>query len=393
MERQDTMQINELTNLILELLESKRIDALVDKHPDLKIAVDAGIKNVQYLNWIIKNGGGEPIQDIVGVVKVFDANRRRLKDMGKSSDIYSYESPGDIRRAFEELDTSEVDDEVKASETDTLGTFGDWTVVMPHSIQSSCAWGAGTTWCTAATKTQNMFLSYVGRKNEDIILYYLIQSGQSTRINPNSKISVGFINGNPVLKGEDGGVTVNADNEGLTDADLREILGSDYQSIMDAMIKHAQEIKGTHPAKKQMERAAKDVGFFKSIIKKMKSDTLFDFFNQLKEYNPSEEVMAFEPEILRIASTSPTEVVRQMVADNPSTPPEALVKLAGDSNFFVRTGVANNPSAPPEALVKLAGRKRFRNVVANNPSYQAIQQKGELNEMLRWKKLAGIRRS
>jgi hypothetical protein len=98
----------------------------------------------------------------------------------------------------------------------------------------------------------------------------------------------------------------------------------------------------------------------------MKSDTLFDFFNQLKEYNPSEEVMAFEPEILRIASTSPTEVVRQMVADNPSTPPEALVKLAGDSNFFVRTGVANNPSAPPEALVKLAGRKRFRNVVLSS---------------------------
>jgi hypothetical protein len=47
--------------------------------------------------------------------------------------------------------------------------------------------------------------------------------------------------------------------------------------------------------------------------------------------------------------------VRQAVASNPSTPPEALEKLAEDSVSDVRRAVASNPAAPAEALERLAG--------------------------------------
>ena len=186
-------------------LEGKAED-LIQRFPELQPAYDMGIRNPQYLQWIQKRRAGEPVEDVAGLVKKFDTVKDRLKEAGKSPDIYAYKTAGLLRQAIEELPDSKSSErrKLKQEETTYLGTFGDWLVAMPHTRESSCRLGKGTTWCTAATKTQNLFLSYVARDKQNIILYYLIKKGGDSRRDPTAKISVGFINGEPYLEGTDG---------------------------------------------------------------------------------------------------------------------------------------------------------------------------------------------
>ena len=86
-------------------IEGKAED-LIQKFPELQPAYDAGIKNVQYLNWIRKRRAGEPVEDIVGVVIAFDKQKQRLKAKGKSPDIYAYKTPAILRQTIEELGAS-----------------------------------------------------------------------------------------------------------------------------------------------------------------------------------------------------------------------------------------------------------------------------------------------
>lgn len=61
--------------------------------------------------------------------------------------------------------------------------------------------------------------------------------------------------------------------------------------------------------------------------------------------------------------------VREAVADNPRTPPPALLELAGDDDPWVRSSAASNPNTPVEALVRLAGDEEvlIRIAVARSP--------------------------
>lgn len=42
---------------------------------------------------------------------------------------------------------------------------GKWLVIVPHTMESSCYYGKGTQWCTAATESYNYFNSYNERGN------------------------------------------------------------------------------------------------------------------------------------------------------------------------------------------------------------------------------------
>ena len=103
----------------------------------------------------------------------------------------------------------------------------------------------------------------MARNRSDIVLYYIIKKGANPRDDPYAKMSVGYVNGVPQLRGENGGVSVNVKNVGLGVEDLEEELGAEYEQIMAAMNKHAGAIEGKHPAKRQMEDAAKSLDLFK----------------------------------------------------------------------------------------------------------------------------------
>jgi hypothetical protein len=275
-------------------LEGKAED-LIERFPELQPAYDVGIRNPQYLQWIQKRRAGEPVEDVAGLVKQFDAVKNRLKQAGKSPDIYGYKTAGLLRQAIEDLGASKSSERrrLKQEETTYLGTFGDWLVAMPHTRESSCQLGKGTTWCTAATETQNLFLSYVARDKQNIILYYLIKKGGDSRRDPTAKISVGFVNGEPYLEGTDGHITVDAANKGYTESELRSVLGDQYDPIMDAMKAHAAKIAGRHPAKQQLIDIAQsdDPRKFDVAVRGMEGEELTDFMTSILRLNPSAQIL------------------------------------------------------------------------------------------------------
>jgi hypothetical protein len=361
------MNLKQIIKEEYRLYTEGKAEDLVEKFPELQPAYEAGIKNPQYLQWIQKRRAGEPVEDIIDIVKRFDELKPRLA----KKDIYAYKNPGELRIAIENLGASKRTQKraekqrLTAEETTILGTFGDWIVAMPHTVESSCQLGKGTTWCTAATQSQNLFLSYVGRGDEDIILYYIMKKGANPRKDPTAKLSVGFVNGEPVLDGKYGGITVDAENNGITKEALTRILGDQFGPIMSAMKENASSISGKHPAKKQLEKIAKskDPSVIDKYTKGMGIRERGDFLSLIMDKEPSLQVW------IKLSEDNDAGV-REAVARNRSTPPEVLVKLSEDENEYVRRAVARNPSTPPEVLVKLSEDEdvRLRRAPANNRS-------------------------
>jgi len=91
---------------VSQILEEGQAENLIKKFPELELAYEEGIKNPQYLMWIAKRRGGEPVMDIVDIIRVFDKNKNRIKQKGLSPDIYSYKTPGSLRTMLEELGDS-----------------------------------------------------------------------------------------------------------------------------------------------------------------------------------------------------------------------------------------------------------------------------------------------
>lgn len=369
---------SELRQIILQVLISEgQAEDLLSKFPELQSAYDSGITSPQYLQWIQKRRGGEPVDDIVGVVQAFDTAKPRLKSKGISTDIYAYKTPGVLRQALEDLGGSKGVESrrLKDEETTYLGTFGDWVVAMPHTRESSCQLGKGTTWCTAATQSQNLFLSYTAFDDKDIVLYYIIKKGVDSRKDPTAKLSVGFMEGKPVIDGRSGGLSVDANNKGLTSDRLSQILGDQFEPIMRAMKANTDLIGGKHPAKAQMSAIAmsKDPDAISAYIQGLDGQAKEQFaYKVIDNEQTDTEVLiklssdddqyvrgvvassdSTPPEVLMKLSNDEFERVRDIVAENPSTPPETLIKLSNDKSFMVRRGVAVNPSTPPEVLMKL----------------------------------------
>jgi hypothetical protein len=361
------MNLKQIIKEEYKLYTEGKSEDLVEKFPELQPAYEAGIRNPSYLQWIQKRRAGEPVEDIIDIVKRFDELKPRLA----KKDIYAYKNPSELRIAIENLGASKRTQKraekqrLTAEETTILGTFGDWIVAMPHTVESSCQLGKGTTWCTAATQSQNLFLSYVARGYEDIILYYIMKKGANPRKDPTAKLSVGFVNGEPVLDGEKGGITVDAANNGITKEALTRILGDQFGPIMSAMKENASSVSGKHPAKKQLEKIAKskDPSVIDKYTQGMEEDEKLDFIELIIDKEPSSQVW------IKLSEDEVVDI-RKTVANNPSTPPEVLVKLSGDKEYLVREEVAANPSTPPEVLVKLSEEEKagVLRAVAYNPS-------------------------
>ena len=128
----------------------------------------------------------------------------------------------------------------------------------------------------------------------------------SCMANNDSRLSIGFHRGVPVLDGQSGGLSVDASNAGLTANDLKSdnCLGEHYDKIMSIIKAEAAVIGSNHPAKEAMRRAAKDILYLKSIIKDYEEEAKRDFVKQVarSSYPKSTEVKEFtgfyEPRLL-----------------------------------------------------------------------------------------------
>ena len=288
-------------------LEEGKADDIIAKYPNLKPAFDAGIKKPQQLNWMAKRLGDTSIEDAVDAIKAFDKAKAALKAKKKNTDIYGYKTVQDLKDIVSSIGPSRSQKDTKLEKERILvGEFGDWKVELPLTTQSACHIGKGTTWCTAATKVKNMFLHYT---EQGVILFHITERGVDPTEDAMAKLSIGFINGKPVLGGQTGGVSVNARNEGLTIADLLNLFQSQYSPIMDAMQAQVDKLGGVHPAmgekeeriRKQKEeilngaeRAAKDLELhqeFYERIQTMMPELRIDYLEKLFASEPVPEVV------------------------------------------------------------------------------------------------------
>ena len=374
-----------LKQLILEVLdEGKQERKWVKLQPEEEqeswlSAEQKGLK-LSDLAWIKKVRGGEPIEDIIGDVLYFRKQdiQKKLKDNGFETNLSTkhYKSVTDLRRLL--MDTQEADDlDSKddnalqdSNQVQTLGKVGKWSILMPITQKGSIACDISTkdtTWCTTKSKGQNLFYSYVGRKDEDIILFYVMDYSRTPNLtgkDADARLSIGFLNGQPVLKGQSGGLSVNAENNGVTEAGLRAYLGSDYDRIMSILQDKANEVGTDHPAKLMFKKAAQNPRLLKKLVKDYKPEEKLDFYNQVLE---QEDI---SPGVLLFLSRDESIEIRQIVAKNPSTPPEALLVLSKDEAIIIRRIVAENPNTPIQVLLDLSKDKvvGVRSSVASNPN-------------------------
>ena len=256
-------------------------------------------------------------------------------------------------------------------ESDRVGKVGPWNLWMPTTKERSCKIAGydpvtrqpKTTWCTARMAGSNLFYNYIGRPGTNMTLFYVIKDNPT---DDEDWLSVGFIDGEPVLEGEYGGISVDRANAGLTERSLEVALGPDHDEIIEVLTEKNESLGGVHPARAKIGAAAKSLKDLNYLIKSLSKDEAADIIGMvIKEPNISPEVLVF------LSGDKDTKV-RRVVASNTSTPAETLQVLAHDLNSEVRMDVVSNLSASSETLQEF-----FRNnkddtkilrKVASNPS-------------------------
>ena len=112
-----------------------------------------GVTQKQQVFWIARQHKktGEPIEDIIPIVKKFEKYRQSKNVTGKDADINAYKNVGDLNRVITYIEMPEWKKGLDfKAEVDTLGTFGEWTILFPKTIRGSMACDPNdiTSWCT-----------------------------------------------------------------------------------------------------------------------------------------------------------------------------------------------------------------------------------------------------
>ena len=340
-------------------------EELIKAYPNLKDQITQ--LPIKYVSWLITRFSKQakvkeihPIEDAIETLKKFSAKEQGISQKYKTDQDFSqrinssfpnkkWSNPVDINSM--DIDTLEkiiqlysfkkqrFDIKDKPINADKVWAKGDWVAWMPHDRESSCQLGGIdpntgeplTTWCTARTTGSNLFYNYVARSGENIILYYIINNKFDPRSEPNSRLSIGFVNNEPVLEGQSGHVSVNAKNEGLTKASLDNILGRALANeLLEVLSKHSAKLEGKHPSKKVIEQAALDLSVFKSITSGLGKEERLDLVKIILNQDK------ISPSVLAFLAKDENSDVRYSVARNTSAPSEVLAFLAKDKNSNVR---------------------------------------------------------
>ena len=250
---------NKIEDLKQKYSESD-VNSLISSIPKLQ-------KSPTLLSYILKIKGSEPIEDVIPTLKLFFSRGNQLK----INDLTKYKSISDLRAALDsELKKKNEIKSVKSSESTKIYEDSEILVIFPHTTESSCLYGKGTTWCTAATESGNMFLSY-SAGNNNTFLYYIIQKQENPLKNPNAKLSVRIQDGE-IQYGENGGLSVNSRNEGINKKDLKRILGDRFSNIMHLIQIHYEGVKEKHPAKTEIQGYTQNLVLLKQKLSSFKQE-------------------------------------------------------------------------------------------------------------------------
>lgn len=323
--------------LSAEMLEEFRIKATSGKHIIQWFLTR--IKEIPNLSW-------RSIQeDYLPLLKLYIKNTSILKPLEE------YKSLSDLHYDIDSKKTT-ITKEASNEEKDVFYRENGWELAMPHTTEASCDLGAGTTWCTArkGEGEQNLFLNYVGMPSSRTVLFYVLKTDSDPIKNPWSKLSVGFINGEPAFNRGFGTETVNAANESLTEDKFFKLLGTPTAiNFLEKMKERINQISGKHPASKEWEVLAQNPEKLKQKMDSFrKPELLEDFLRNILS------VKTITPEVLSLLASNKDEYIRERVAANENTSTKTLQQLSTDDKYNVRLRVASNVKTSPQTLIELA---------------------------------------
>ena len=375
------------------LLEDKIQDLVdADQTGSLQTARDQGITNIAGLMWLKamidqrKVGpGAEPVEDVLPIMLAFfkQGTADRLKKANYPTDIMKYKNPGELRMAIGSLGTSRGEQErtIKTAQTSVVYESPNFLVVMPHTTDSACYYGKGTTWCTAATTGANLFLSYVG-SNRGIILYHILKMGGDSRVDPYAKINLATLKGEPHFSAQSGGLSVDAKNNGLTRQKFDEALGEEADDILAAIVQHAATV-GDHPAKKEVDASVQSLAAWKKATAKLGPDEFSHYmYSTLKDRAAAKEVLL---DILNDPRTRPYD--KKVVYSNENFDDDMLLQaLEGAKDLYqpedssLAYGAVNKKNTTTDFLNKASkifstkkNGKAFMEMIYQNPAFPGDQ--------------------
>ena len=299
--------------------------------------------------WIKARRGELSIDDAARLVVKFreDSIQKKLKDndfdtnLSRKNPEHTLEYLKGLLRMVDEASESDAsyDEIIKdPSQVEFLGKVGNWEVLMPKTMRGSISCdisGDDTTWCTTKKDGQNLFYSYVGRRaGEDVTLFYVMDYTRTPQMEKDedgnvvcvkdcdARLSIGWTDRGIVLKGQNGGLSVNAGNKGLAkrikqigqrygeepnpvefeERSITKIFDiSEWREIKQIMKSKWESIgKGSeHPAKEMIKKSSQNILLLKKII---------------KDYNKQEK-----------------EDYIRMIVNEPSMAPEVEIFIAGQS--------------------------------------------------------------
>ena len=145
----------------------------------------------KYFNWMVKeyinNPKVSPIH-IVNLIKQYHQNINKItpenlshipivdKILHNPKDINQYKL-SDLYNLIQNLDKIKSKSEIKREGSRVIYEDERWLVLSPLTAESSCYYGAGTKWCTAA-RENNLFAHYTAN---GYLIYFLDKSRSSGR--------------------------------------------------------------------------------------------------------------------------------------------------------------------------------------------------------------------
>lgn len=218
------------------LLKEGKVEDLITRNPDyseqIKQMADADPSgNQKYLTWELRQLKlGEPVQEIIETVGNFHGVANRMEE----KDINRYPSLNDLRMAIENLGMSKTaQKQVIKGGADKIYEDDRFFILQPRTQEASCQYGAGTTWCIAASRSGNYFNDYTGNYNWHF--YFLISKNPTAeeRAKGLEKIAIPFA----VATGDiDTRELKNSkqDQNMRSVADLKKFMGASFEPAMAA---------------------------------------------------------------------------------------------------------------------------------------------------------------
>ena len=254
-----------------------------------------------------------------------------------------------------------VDADEKSLERDRVGKVGPWNLWLPTSRETSCEIAGydkdtkkpKTTWCTARMSGSNLFYNYVGSKDANALLFYVIKDDPS---GDEDWLSVGFLNGEIELSGKHGGISVDRKNDGLTEKRLRGILGGHYERIVSILTKKSEELGGKSPAREKLVVAAQNVSAFRSLISGLGTEERIDLIRSIVAQGATSPEVAWE-----IYLKFSLDILKGQVAYAVIEELESMVR-----ELLSRT---SDQSILREAFLRDAFSSELTGLVRQNPNY------------------------